>query len=73
MNGLLSPAAIVRDLHHHLLLEASGPGIHPAGVEENGTVDTPERNRLLSDRHNPFAISTCVFFELPQVAHMSMN
>jgi hypothetical protein len=40
--------------------------ICPAGAEENVNVDTPERNIPLGSRHNPFAISTRIFFGLPR-------
>jgi hypothetical protein len=43
----------------------------PAGIEENDIVDTPERIILLSSRHNPFAISTHIFFGFPRAAYMS--
>ena len=42
------------------------PDEDPAGVEENVTVDTPEQVELLGSRHNPFANSTHVFFDLPR-------
>ena len=57
-----------------LLVDGTGPvrsGMHPAGIEENDIVDTPERIILLSSRHNPFAISTHIFFGFPRAAHIS--
>jgi hypothetical protein len=55
-------------------LPAEGRGDNkPAGVEENVTVDTPERNKLLSSRHNPFAISTHIFFALPRASYMRLD
>jgi len=72
MKGLFSPAVISSDLPSHLPLNARTLDTYLAGVEENVTVDAPERNKLLSSRHNPFAISTHVFFGLPRIAHMSL-
>ena len=40
-----------------------------AGIEENVNVDTPERIILLGSRHNPFAISTHVFFGFPRLSY----
>ncbi|MGD9403180.1 MAG: FlgD immunoglobulin-like domain containing protein, partial [bacterium] len=49
------------------------PDEDPAGVEENVNVDTPEQVELLGSRHNPFANSTHVFFELPRRMHVSIR
>ena len=49
------------------------PDNDPAGVEENVTVDTPEQIELLGSRHNPFANSTHIFFELPRRMQVSIK
>lgn len=49
------------------------PDEDPAGVEENVNVDTPEQVRLLGSRHNPFANSTHIFFDLPRRMHVSIR
>ena len=71
MKSLLFCAFIPRGL-----LARARPGCghvetKPAGIEENVNVDTPERIKLLSSRHNPFAISTHIFFGFPRAAHIS--
>jgi hypothetical protein len=53
MKGLFSPAVISSNLPFHLPLNARNLDTYLAGVEENVAVDTPERNELLSSRHNP--------------------
>ena len=72
MIGLFSPAVITSNLPSHPPLNSRDPDMYLAGVEENVTVDTHEWNKLLSSWHNPFAISTHVFFGLPRIAHMSL-
>jgi hypothetical protein len=72
MKGLLFLTFIQDDLLSGVFSSKRIDEERPAGVEENVTVDTPERIRLLSSRHNPFAISTHIFFALPRASHMSL-